>query len=74
MNEKVQKFYSNFPQLNFEYKNPEQNFDRNRVKGLVCNLFKIKDAKYATALETAAGGKVRYSSFYSKFGFNSSSI
>ena len=58
LNEKIQKFYTNYPQLNFEYKNPEANFDRQRVKGLVCNLFKIKDIKYATALEVAAGGKV----------------
>ena len=61
LNEKVQKFYINFPQVNFEYKNPEPNFDRQRVKGLVCNLFKVKDPKYAVALETAAGGKVSLS-------------
>ena len=59
LNEKVQRFYLNFPQLNFEYKNPEPNFDRQRVKGLVCNLFKLKDPKYATALEAAAGGNVK---------------
>lgn len=47
-----------FPQFNFDYKDPEPNFDRSRVKGLVCNLFKVKDARFATALETAAGGKV----------------
>ncbi len=58
LNEKVQSFYTKFPNLNFEYKDPEPNFDKTRVKGLVCNLFKLKDAKYATALEVAAGGKV----------------
>ena len=47
-----------FPQLNLEYKDPEQNFDRSRVKGLVCNLFEIKDPKFSNALEVAAGGKV----------------
>lgn len=60
LNEKIQQFYIKFPQLNFEYKNPEANFDRRRVKGLVCNLFKVKDPKYATALEVAAGGKVKF--------------
>ncbi len=51
-------FLSRFPQLNFEYQDPQHNFDRSRVKGLVCNLFKIKDPKFATALEVAAGGRV----------------
>ncbi len=44
--------------MNFEYLDPEPNFDHKRVSGLVCNLFKLKDPKYATALEIAAGGKV----------------
>ena len=65
----MQKFYTNYPQLNFEYKNPEPNFDRQRVKGLVCNLFKIKDVKYATALEVAAGGKVKNYLNFSLFNF-----
>ncbi len=59
LNDRVQSFYTKFPNLNFEYRDPEPNFDKNRVKGLVCNLFKLKDPKYATALEVAAGGKVR---------------
>lgn len=58
LDDQIQGFYSRFPQLNFDYKDPEPNFDRSRVKGLVCNLFKIKDPKFATALEVAAGGKV----------------
>ena len=44
--------------MNFDYKDPQPNFDRKRVKGLVSNLFKLKDPKFATALEVAAGGKV----------------
>jgi structural maintenance of chromosome 2 len=59
LNDRIQEFYSKFPQLNFEYKDPEPNFDRRRVKGLVANLFKIKDPKFSTALEVAAGGKVK---------------
>lgn len=48
-----------FPQLQFDYKDPEKNFDRSKVHGLVCKLIKIKDVKMATALEVSAGGKVR---------------
>jgi structural maintenance of chromosome 2 len=47
-----------FPQLQFDYTNPEKNFDRSKVHGLVCKLIKVKDVKMATALEVSAGGKV----------------
>lgn len=47
-----------FPHLQFDYKDPEKNFDRRKVHGLVCKLIKVKDVKTATALEVAAGGKV----------------
>lgn len=57
-NDTIQDFYSKFPQLNFEYKIQDPNFDHSGVKGLVCNLFRIKDPMYATALEIAAGGKL----------------
>lgn len=52
-------FSFRFPQLQFDYKDPEKNFDRSKVHGLVCKLIKIKDVKMATALEVSAGGKVR---------------
>jgi structural maintenance of chromosome 2 len=58
LKESMQGFYSKFPQLNFDYKDPQPGFDRSKVKGLVCNLFKIKDLRFATALEVAAGGKL----------------
>lgn len=46
-------------QLDFEYTNPTPNFDRTKhVHGLVATLFNIVDAKYAQALELAAGGKL----------------
>lgn len=51
-------FYFRFPQLHFDYKDPEKNFDRNKVHGLVCKLIKVKEVRAATALEVAAGGKV----------------
>ncbi|VDQ12032.1 unnamed protein product [Trichobilharzia regenti] len=47
-----------FPQLQFEYTNPEPNFDKRRVHGPVAKLFRIKDEKYAVALEVIAENKV----------------
>lgn len=44
--------------LNFQYRDPEPNFNRNKVKGLLCKLFSVKHEKYARALEQAAGGRV----------------
>lgn len=38
------------------------NFDRKKVKGLVCRMFRVKDPKFAQALESAAGGKVQENS------------
>ena len=56
----VETLEARFPQLQFDYRDPERNFDRSRVKGLVAKLIKVKDASTATALEVAAGGKVGY--------------
>jgi structural maintenance of chromosome 2 len=58
LSERCQTFYSRFPLLNLEYRNPEANFDRKRVKGIVSNLFRLKDEKFSQALETCAGGKL----------------
>lgn len=58
LQEKHETLVARCPQLHFDYRDPEKNFDRKRVSGLVCNLFKIKDMKFATALEVAAGGKL----------------
>jgi structural maintenance of chromosome 2 len=44
--------------LNFQYQDPEVNFDHSAVKGMVCKLFKLKEKSAATALEIAGGGKV----------------
>lgn len=45
-------------QLRFQYQDPEPNFNRDSVKGLVCKLLTIKDRSAAAALELAAGGRV----------------
>uniref|UniRef100_A0A8C9QRZ1 Structural maintenance of chromosomes protein n=1 Tax=Scleropages formosus TaxID=113540 RepID=A0A8C9QRZ1_SCLFO len=47
-----------FPNLRFEYKDPEKNWDKNRVKGLVANLITVNDISSATALEVVAGGRL----------------
>ena len=47
-----------FPQLQFDYKDPEKGFDHRSVHGLVVRLITVKEPKTATALEVSAGGKV----------------
>ncbi|CAL8085544.1 unnamed protein product [Calicophoron daubneyi] len=47
-----------FPQLVFDYTHPEPNFDPRRVHGPVGKIVHVKDLKYSTALEVAAGGKL----------------
>ncbi|NWW50570.1 SMC2 protein, partial [Pedionomus torquatus] len=47
-----------FPHLQFEYKDPEKNWNPNRVKGPVVSLITVKDLRKAKALEAAAGGKL----------------
>ena len=46
------------PYLDIQYNDPERNFDRRKVKGVLANLIKPRDSKYNTALDTAIGGKV----------------
>ena len=48
------------PLLDFQYSDPEKNFDQRKVKGIGAKLFKVKDPKYNVALDTAGGGKVLY--------------
>ena len=49
--------------LEFQYSDPERDFDRRKVKGIVANLLKVKDQKYNMAIDTACGGKVYQDSF-----------
>lgn len=46
--------------LEFSYSDPEPNFDRRRVKGLVAQLFQLPEAatEASTALEICAGGRL----------------
>ncbi|XP_066148443.1 structural maintenance of chromosomes protein 2 [Euwallacea fornicatus] len=56
--DQVEQFEGSRPHTSFKYRDPETNFNRNSVKGVVCKLFTYKDEIYATALESAAGGKL----------------
>ncbi|KAH0979213.1 hypothetical protein GBA52_006390 [Prunus armeniaca] len=44
--------------VDFTYRDPEKNFDRSKVKGVVARLIKVKDCSTMTALEVTAGGKL----------------
>lgn len=41
-----------------QYRDPEPNFNRRSVKGMVCKLFDVRDAKYSPALSTCGGGSL----------------
>lgn len=56
--DEVDRFEARNQQLKFNYTKPYPNFDSSSVKGLVANLFKIKDMKFATALEVAGGSSL----------------
>ncbi|XP_050294064.1 structural maintenance of chromosomes protein 2 [Anthonomus grandis grandis] len=58
MRDRVDNFEASKPYTSFKYRDPEPNFNKSGVKGVVCKLFKCKDTTYATALETAAGAKL----------------
>ncbi|XP_038626289.1 structural maintenance of chromosomes protein 2 [Tachyglossus aculeatus] len=58
LREKYEALLSRFPNLQFEYKDPEANWNRNKVKGLVASLISVKDPSTITALEVVAGGQL----------------
>ncbi|XP_062375565.1 structural maintenance of chromosomes protein 2 [Sardina pilchardus] len=58
LREKYESLMGRFPNLRFEYSDPERGWDRNKVKGLVASLFSVKDVSTATALEVVAGGRL----------------
>lgn len=64
IDDKLDLGVARYPQLCFNYKDPERNFDHSSVKGLVCKLIKLRDASTATALEVTAGGKVKKKVLY----------
>jgi len=58
LQEEVDRVANRYPQLCFNYRDPEPGFDRRKVKGLVCRLFKLRRPEAATALEVIAGNRL----------------
>ncbi|XP_061761582.1 structural maintenance of chromosomes protein 2 [Nerophis ophidion] len=58
LKETYERLVSRFPNLRFDYKDPERGWDCSKVKGLVANLISVHDVTYATALEVVAGGRL----------------
>ncbi|NXY45070.1 SMC2 protein, partial [Ceuthmochares aereus] len=58
LRELYESLTAKFPHLQFEYKDPEKNWNPNRMKGPVAFLFTVKDLSKAKALEAVAGGKL----------------
>jgi len=58
LREKVDDMSSRISGLQFVFSDPEKNFDRSKVKGLVADLINVKDPNAATALEVAAGARL----------------
>ncbi|KAJ8411111.1 hypothetical protein AAFF_G00181460 [Aldrovandia affinis] len=58
LRETYESLMAKFPNLRFEYTDPEKNWDRSKVKGLIANLIAVNDVSNATALEVVAGGRL----------------
>uniref|UniRef100_A0ACB8ET47 Structural maintenance of chromosomes protein 2 n=1 Tax=Sphaerodactylus townsendi TaxID=933632 RepID=A0ACB8ET47_9SAUR len=58
LRESYEALMARFPNLRFEYRDPEKNWDPSHVKGLVSSLITVKEASTATALEVVAGGRL----------------
>ncbi|PAN27004.1 hypothetical protein PAHAL_5G052900 [Panicum hallii] len=58
LKDRVRKLSGELANVHFTYRDPERNFDRSKVKGVVARLIRIKDSSAATALEVAAGGRL----------------
>ena len=58
--ERRDRVKSNLAAIDFTYSDPEPNFDRSKVKGLVATLVDLDEANFhnSTALEICAGGKL----------------
>lgn len=41
-----------------QYRDPEPNFDRRQVKGMLCKLFDVRDQDYLNALSVCGGGSL----------------
>lgn len=60
LNSKIESYESSNSNLFFKYNDPRPNFDRSKVHGLVCRLFKPIDFRFELALTTLASGKLYF--------------
>lgn len=51
LKDRVRNLSGELANVHFSYRDPERNFDRSKVKGVVARLIRIKDSSTATALE-----------------------
>lgn len=58
LKETYDSLLARFPNLRFIYRDPEKNWNRNCVKGLVASLISVKDTSATTALELVAGERL----------------
>ncbi|XP_010081385.1 PREDICTED: structural maintenance of chromosomes protein 2, partial [Pterocles gutturalis] len=58
LREVYERLMVRFPYLQFQYRDPEKNWNPKRVKGPVVSLITVKDLSKAKALEAVAGGKL----------------
>eukprot|EP00040_Diaphanoeca_grandis_P027225 m.154478 g.154478 ORF g.154478 m.154478 type:complete len:1188 (+) comp30891_c0_seq1:197-3760(+) len=56
--DQIDRLSSKMANMEFSYSDPEKNFDRSKVSGLVAELITVKDPKAMTALEISAGGRL----------------
>lgn len=58
LKETEEALLARFPNLRFAYRDPEKNWNRSCVKGLVASLISVKDTSATTALELVAGDRL----------------
>ena len=58
--QRYDNLHSQLSGLDFSYSDPQPNFDRSKVKGLIATLISLPDKHFdkSTALEIAAGGRL----------------
>jgi len=56
--EAVDALHGQLAGLDFKFTDPESNFDRSKVKGVIAKLMRVSDPAAAAALEVVAGGKL----------------
>eukprot|EP00698_Gefionella_okellyi_P016359 TRINITY_DN4678_c0_g4_i2.p1 TRINITY_DN4678_c0_g4~~TRINITY_DN4678_c0_g4_i2.p1 ORF type:complete len:1208 (+),score=437.20 TRINITY_DN4678_c0_g4_i2:43-3666(+) len=58
LRERADALSAKLASLDFQYSDPVKGFQRSRVKGSIASLMTVKDEKFATALEVAAGARL----------------